>query len=190
MDEMDKSIPGAEEVDDRTLKKILRKRTKDLAAPATDWKESLSASENMVVLRVGGEDYAIRLDDVEEIMRLPPITPVPCVPEHFRGIINRRGNILTIVDLKCFFTGKNARLGKESRIVIISREKMALGLLVDRADKIEAIPPENIKPPMRKGGGVQEEFCIGVITLGKRMVVLVDSYRLLMDDRMRVEKEI
>ena len=190
MDEMEQSVRGVEEIDDGKLKEILKKRADDLAIPAADRKESLSTTENMVVLKVGGEDYAFRLDDVEEIMWVPPITPVPCVPKHFRGVINRRGNILTVVDLMGFFTGENGRLGQKSRIVIISRDKMALGLLVDKAEKIISIPPENIKPPLKKGGRVQEEFCIGVITLGKRLVVLVDSYRLLKDDRMRVETEI
>ena len=186
--EMEKASGKGPVDDHKAFLRKLKKRAEELARPADDREGRLAEEENLLLMKVGKEEYALRLGAVEEIMRLPPITPVPCVPEHFTGVINRRGNILPLIDLQHVFTEKRSKNNPDSRVVVITRHNLYLGLQVDAADKIITVPSKEIKPPLKKGGGTQEEFCTGVVTLGKRMLVLIDSDRLLQDDRMKVDK--
>jgi purine-binding chemotaxis protein CheW len=173
--------------DSRSLHDVWKKRAEELARPAQGTGESL-IGEKIIILRVGKERYAFRVDEVEEVMRVPPITPVPCVPSHVIGVINRRGSILPLVDLKVFFGGQRGAESRESRVVVLSHGKLSLGLLVEAADQIVTLPADSIKPALKRGEGIHEEFCAGVITTGKKLMVLIDSSRLLHDDRMKVDK--
>ncbi len=184
---MDRDVRDSSAGEARILRELWRQRAFELAKPPQGAEETL-LWEKLVILRIGKERYAFRVDEVEEIMRLLPVTPVPCVPPHIVGVVNRRGTILPIVDLQVFFGGTRAPETKDSRIVVLSRNRLSLGLLVDAADQIIGFPLEGIMPPLRREEGPQEEFSAGVITLHNRMVVLIDSWKLLRDDKMKVEK--
>jgi purine-binding chemotaxis protein CheW len=178
---------GSGSHDATELRTLWRRRARELSVPTSQEREG-PLTEKLIILRVGRERYAFRVDDVEEIMRVPAVTPVPCVPPAYLGVVNRRGTILPLVDLKVFFGGERAPLTVDSRVVVLSRERLTLGLLAEAADKILGIPAERIGPPPRRGPGLQEDFCAGVLTLDRKVVVLIDSLKLLQDDRLRVDK--
>jgi purine-binding chemotaxis protein CheW len=168
------------------LEAAWRRRAEELARPTSQAGESMLA-EKSIVMRLGQELYAFLVRDVEEILRLHPITPVPCVPPHFLGVINRRGSILPIVDLRYFFSAERTEVRDDSRIVVLTRRRLGLGFLVEGADELVSIPVDSIKQPIRRGESKHEEYAAGVFNLGKKMVVLLDSARLLEDDTMKVE---
>jgi purine-binding chemotaxis protein CheW len=184
MDRQDRDTASGGET---ALRDLWRRRAAELARPQQEAEDSLRW-EKVIILRIGKERYAFRVDDVEEIMRLLPITPVPCVPPYLLGVVNRRGSILPIVDLQVFFGGSRSPETRDSRIVVLSRNKLTLGLMVEAADQIVSIPAQGVMPPLRRDEGPQEEFCAGVVTLGTRMVVLIDSAKLLRDDKMKVDQ--
>ncbi len=186
LDHMNDQARQDERLSRAALEAVWRRRAEELARPATQIGESMLA-EKGIVMRLGHELYAFLVRDVEEILRLHPITPVPCVPPHFMGVINRRGTILPIVDLRFFFSGERTEVRDDSRIVVLTRRRLGLGFLVEGADELVAIPVESIKVPIRRGESKHEDYASGVFNLGKKMVVLLDSARLLEDDTMRVE---
>lgn len=176
-----------EDVLQRELRDLWRERARELSRPAQEAQDSI-LWEKLLILKVGKERYALRVHDVEEIIRVPAITPVPCVPVHFRGVINRRGTILPIVDMRLFFDGTATEQSRENRIIVLSRNRYSLGILAEGADKFTAYPTHDIKPPIHKGEGVQNDFCEGVVTIERRMILLVDTAKLLADDRMTVDR--
>lgn len=186
MDQIE-TVSGLKDSDnEEKLQALWKKRAEELARPSKEEEESL-IWQKLIILQVGNERYAFKVDDIEEIMQVPPITMVPCTPPHYIGVINRRGSILPVVDLKVLFGSKRGKVTKESRVVVLNNNRLVIGLLVEAADQIIGLPPEKIKPPLKSGEGTHAEFCSGVITLGKDVVVLIDSLKLLKDYRMRVE---
>ncbi len=187
MSDIDRAAEPAPEERDKVLREKWRRLAVELANPPEEERENL-LWEKIIILKVGKERYAFRLDNVEEIMRVPRVTPVPCVPKHFRGVINRRGTVLPVVDLKVFFGGSHGSETTESRVIVLSHGKLNLGLLVEAADSIVGLAPESIQQAPRRGTGIQEEFSEGMITLARKVIVLLDSTRLLQDGRMKVDK--
>lgn len=187
MSEMEVITGQKDDIGEKELHELWRKRAESMAKPPEEGEEDL-LWEKLIVLKVGKEIYSFRVKDVEEIMRVPPITMVPCVPAYFIGVINRRGSILPLVDLKVFFGYEKMAETRDSRVIVLSRNRLNLGFLVEAADKIISLPADKIKPPGKRGEGIHEEFCAGVITMGKQIVVLIDSLLLLQDQRLKIDK--
>jgi purine-binding chemotaxis protein CheW len=149
------------------------------AAPAQEQRAAAEAAEHLATFFLDREEYGVDVRQVQEIRRTAEITSVPRAPEFIRGVINLRGRILPVLDLKRKLGLGEVLAGRATRIVVVRVRERLLGLLVDGASqvlkvavsRIEAAPEEVVE----KGG----DYIRGVAKLEDRLIILVDLERLL-----------
>lgn len=132
----------------------------------------------IVGFRVGQETFGVPIGSVQEILRPLPVTPVPGAPPHVEGVINLRGRIISIVDLRkrC---GAPAEPQRRNRIVVAETGGRSIGLMVDSASEVLRIAENSIEPPASVFGQAEPGFVTGVAKLANRLVILVDIAKLL-----------
>jgi purine-binding chemotaxis protein CheW len=134
---------------------------------------------HIVGFRVGRETYGVPIKLILEIVRVPEITAVPDAPDHIEGVINLRGKIVSIIDLRKRFREKQITHSRHNRILIMELGGRLAGLVVDGASEVMKIPATDIEPPPAgfQDSGLQ---CVtGVAKFGGRLVVLLDITKLL-----------
>lgn len=151
-----------------------------LMAPAREERKPVEAQEHLVTFLLGEEEYGLDVRLVQEIIRLTEITPVPRAPEFVKGVINLRGRIIPVVDLK-----HRLRLGhvdqttRAARIVVAKLRERLVGLLVDGASQVLKIPLSLIEPAPEEVVEVDVDYIRGVAKLESRLVILMDLTRIL-----------
>jgi purine-binding chemotaxis protein CheW len=133
----------------------------------------------LVGFRIGRETFGLPISIVREIVRVPEITSVPNAPEYIEGVINLRGRIIPIVDLRKRFGDKQAALDKKSRIIVVDLESRGIGLLVNSASEVLRIPPSDIAAPHTVFQEGELNYIRGVGKLKGRLVILLDLSRVL-----------
>jgi len=134
---------------------------------------------HIVGFRVGRETYGVPIHLILEIVRVPDITAVPDAPEYIEGVINLRGKIVSIMDLRKRFGEKQILGGRHNRILVMEVQGRLAGLIVDGASEVMKIPGSEVEPPpaVFQESGLQ---CVtGVAKHGGRLVVLLDMGKLL-----------
>ncbi len=138
----------------------------------------MSGELQLVGFRVGGQSYAVPIESVREIVRLPEISAVPQSPEYIAGVMNLRGRILPVVDLRKRFSVPGEDSTK-NRVLVTSRDGKLVGFLVDAASEVLKITPESIEPSPKLFGENHERCVTGVAKCGGRLVILLDADKLL-----------
>ncbi len=128
---------------------------------------------------LGGEEYAIPIDRIVEIVPHRQTTPVPNTDGTIVGILSLRGVVVTILDMRSRLGGKGLEVTAETRFVVIGLEKEMVGLLVDRVRRVVRFSEKEIEPPPRIGSGEGSDCVAGVIERGGKIVVVLDLDRLL-----------
>lgn len=132
----------------------------------------------VVSFDIGSEEYAVDILDVQEIIRMVEITPVPKAPYYVEGVINLRGKVIPIIDLRQRFGLSEAERTKETRIVVVDVSRVILGLVVDSVSEVLRVPSSLIEsPPNGKQGGA--EFHKGVGRINGRLLIMLSLNRLL-----------
>jgi purine-binding chemotaxis protein CheW len=149
------------------------------AAPVQDHRTAVEATEHLATFFLDREEYGVDVRQVQEIRRTTEITSVPRAPEFIRGVINLRGRILPVLDLKRKLGLGEVEAGRATRIVVVRVKERLLGLLVDGASQVLKVEVSRIEPPpeevVEKGG----DYIRGVAKLDDRLIILVDLERLL-----------
>jgi purine-binding chemotaxis protein CheW len=149
------------------------------AAPAQEQRAAAEATEHLVTFYLDREEYGMDVRQVQEIRRLTEITTVPRAPEFIRGVINLRGRILPVLDLKRKLGLGEVAESRAARIVVVRVRERLIGLMVDGASQVPKIPVSRIEPPpeevVERGG----DYIRGVAKLDDRLIILVDLERLL-----------
>ena len=133
----------------------------------------------IVGFRIGHETFGLPIAIVREIVRVPEITPVPNAPQYIEGVVNLRGRIIPVVDLRKRFGGEIAELNKKSRVVVVELETRIVGLIVNSASEVLRIPPSEIEAPQNIFQEGEINFITGVGKLNGRLVMLLDLNRIL-----------
>ncbi len=139
----------------------------------------MSRELHIVGFQIGRETYGVPITSLHEIVRVPEITAVPDAPEYLEGVINLRGKIVSVMDLRKRFGIKQAELKKGNRILVVEHSGRLAGLIVDSASEVVKIPSEDVEAPP---AAFQEGGLNCVTGLGKvrgRLIVLLDMSRLL-----------
>jgi len=134
---------------------------------------------HIVGFQIGRETYGVPITSLHEIVRVPEITAVPDAPDYLEGVINLRGKIVSVMDLRKRFGQKHAELKKRNRILVVEHSGRLAGLIVDAASEVVKIPVEDVEAPP----AVFQEGGLNCVTgLGKvhgRLIVLLDMTKLL-----------
>jgi purine-binding chemotaxis protein CheW len=133
----------------------------------------------VVGFRIGRETFGLPISIVREIVRVPEITFVPNAPDYIEGVINLRGRIIPIVDLRKRFGEKLSEPSKKNRIVVVELETRAIGLIVNSASEVLRIPPSEIEEPHNVFKEGELNYITGVGKLNGRLVILLDLNRIL-----------
>jgi purine-binding chemotaxis protein CheW len=149
------------------------------AAPVREQRTAVEATEHLATFFLDSEEYGVDVRQVQEIRRVTEITTVPRAPEFVRGVINLRGRILPVLDLKRKLGLGDVALERASRIVVVRVRERRLGLLVDGASQVLKVPVSRIEAApdevIDKGG----DYIRGVAKLDDRLIILIDLERAL-----------
>lgn len=167
-------------------KKILKARARELAKGTGEQEESGESIE-VVEFIVAYERYGIESSYVTEVYPLKDITPLPGTPLFLAGIINVRGRIISVVDIKKFFDLPEKGLGDFNKLVILASETMELGVLADEIPGVGKIAVSQLQSAPATFTGVREEYLKGITR--DRMAV-IDGKKLLSDKRLIVYQEV
>lgn len=140
--------------------------------------QRLVPSDQFVVSRIGAQAYALPIAAVREIVRVPEITPVPQSPDFVAGVINLRGRIIPVIDMRKRLQQPAANSPK-NRILVLSRDGKPIGVLVDSASEVIKLEPSQIEPAPKLFGDSTETYVTGVAKDHGRILVLLDAERLL-----------
>jgi purine-binding chemotaxis protein CheW len=165
-------------------KKVLKARA-DLLALEPE-KEREDEQIEVVEFLLLNEHYGIESHYIREVYPIKDFTPLPCTPPFVFGLINVRGQIISVIDIKKFFDMPEKGISDLNKVIIIHDEKMEFGILADSVAGVRKIAVSEIEPPLPTLTGIREEFLRGVT--GERMVIL-DAKRLLTDKNIIVHEE-
>jgi purine-binding chemotaxis protein CheW len=133
----------------------------------------------IVGFRIGNETYGVRIGAVREIVRVPEITAVPSAPDTVEGVINLRGKIIPVMDLRKRFGLTEIRPDKKNRILVVELENKLLGLIVNSASEVLKISPSDIEAPGSVFADGESGYVTGVGKLSGRLIILLDISKLL-----------
>lgn len=133
----------------------------------------------LVGFRIGRETFGLPISIVREIIRVPEITAVPDAPHYVEGVINLRGRIIPVVDLRKRFGETLIEPHKKNRVVVVELERRAVGLIVNSASEVLRIPPSEIEHPSEVFPEGERGFITGVGKLDGRLVILLDLKKIL-----------
>ena len=119
------------------------------------------------------EEYGIEITKVQEIIGMLPITRVPRTPEYVRGVVNLRGKVIPIVDLRRKF-GLDAAGAEETCIIVVQVRGVQLGVVVDRVSEVSAVAAADIEEPPSFGADVHTEYLLGLGKVNGRVKLLLD----------------
>lgn len=133
----------------------------------------------IVGFRIGRETFGLPISSVREIIRVPEITSVPNAPEYIEGVINLRGRIIPVVDLRKRLGVKLAGPNKENRVVVVELETRPIGLIVSSASEVLRVPRSEIEEPHHVFLESGVNYISGVGKLDGRLVILLDLEKIL-----------
>jgi len=134
----------------------------------------LAEETQLVSFRLGSEEYGVNIMQVQEIIKLTDITQVPKAPAFVEGIIDLRGRVLPIVDLRERFGMEQREDTDATRIVVVNIDDMTVGLIVDSVSEVLRIPNRSIEPPPPIIAGIESRFLQGIGRVNKRLLILLD----------------
>lgn len=135
-----------------------------------------------VTYRLDEETYGINVMQVQEVLRYTEIAPVPGAPDYVMGIINLRGNVVTVIDTRARFGLPSSEITDNSRIVIIESDEHVVGILVDSVAEVVYLRSSEIDSAPNVGTEESAKFIQGVSNRDNELLILVDLNKLLSDD--------
>ena len=132
-----------------------------------------------VTFRLGDEIYGIDVLQVQEVLRITEISPVPGAPNHVLGIINLRGNVVTVIDARNRFGLAPKETDDSSRIVVVDAYEKVVGLLVDNVSEVAYVPNSQIEMAPNVGTDEGNKFVSGVSNRDGELLIMVDLAKLI-----------
>ena len=135
-----------------------------------------------VTFRLDNEKYGIKVMQVQEVLRMTEIAPVPGAPDYVLGIINLRGNVVTVIDTRRRFGLMDAEPDDATRIVIVEAENQVVGILVDSVAEVVDLRASEIETAPNVGNDESSKYIQGVCSRENELLILVDVNKLLSDE--------
>jgi purine-binding chemotaxis protein CheW len=174
--------PGPDE-----RRKILRARARSLAVGSK--KEAVSPHPLLEVVEfvLGPEHYGIESCHIREILPLSEFTPLPCTPAFVLGLVNVRGQILSIIDIKKLFDLPEKGLTDLNKVIVVHGNQMELGILADAIVGVRSIALEELQPSLPTLTGIRAEYLKGIT---KGPIVVLDVEKMLSDETILVNEAV
>ncbi len=133
-------------------------------------------------LSLGEEIFALEIKYVTEIVGVQPITPIPEVPEYVKGVINLRGKIIPVIDMRLKFRKPPIEYTDRTCIIVVDIEEMSVGLIVDNVVEVVTIPAGSIVPPPDSRTGIQNRYLKGIGMVDSKVILLLESSKILSEE--------
>jgi len=145
--------------------------------------------KQLVIFKLGNEDFGIEIVSVEGIVKLQEIIRIPQAPAYMEGITNLRGSVLPVIDLAKRFGLPALEQTRDSRIVVAFAGAVKLGMIVSAVSEVLTIDDSVIEPPPPMASAISSEYIVGVAKIEKRLVILLDLAKVLtLDEKVQVSK--
>ncbi|MCK4461773.1 MAG: chemotaxis protein CheW [candidate division Zixibacteria bacterium] len=128
----------------------------------------------LVSFNIGSEEFGVDILKVQEINRMVEITRVPQAPPYVEGVINLRGKVIPIVDLRKRFNMEEKEYDKNTRIVVVDISGNIMGMVVDSVSEVLRLPANTIEPPPEIVASINSEYIKGVAKLEDRLLIFLD----------------
>jgi purine-binding chemotaxis protein CheW len=128
----------------------------------------------LVTFKLGNEEYAVNILKVQEINRMKEITRVPNTPAYVEGVINLRGKVIPVVNLRAKFSLAERENDIQSRIMIMDIQGITMGLVVDAVSEVLRIPSSIVEPTPPMASTISAEYIKGIAKLEDRLIILLD----------------
>ena len=154
--------------------------------------ESANSSElQLVIFRLGAEEFGVEITRVKEIIRMQEITRVPRAPHFLEGVINLRGKIIPVIDLRKRLGWKAADLDHKARIIVIENRGSLTGFIVDAVTEVLRVPEQTSELPRSLTTDVNQRFITAIGIVGERLIILLDMDHILsLDERQAVQETV
>jgi len=144
----------------------------------------LVAGCELLSFSLGAEYYGVDILKVQEIRGYDTVTRIPDAPDWLKGVINLRGAIVPVIDLRIKFKLSSVAYNEFTVMIILNLASRVVGIVVDAVSDVTRLTPEQIKPAPEFGAGIDTRYISGLGTLDDRMLILVDIERLLHTDEL------
>jgi purine-binding chemotaxis protein CheW len=138
--------------------------------------------KELVLFELGKEVYGVDISVVIEIIRMQPITKVPKAPFFVEGVINLRGKVIPIVDMRKRFGLPKAEQNKDNRIMVLDSGGQNIGIIIDAVTEVLRIPSDSVEPPSNIIVSAASDYLLGIAKHDKNMIILLDMERVLSKD--------
>ncbi|WLD95175.1 chemotaxis protein CheW [Alkalihalobacillus sp. AL-G] len=132
-----------------------------------------------IVFQLKDEEYGVDVHQVKSIERIQEITRVPRTPSFVKGVINLRGIVTPIINLRSRFDIEEADYTEDTRIVIVHANDLEVGMIVDSANDVIDVPVDSVEPAPEVVGGISAEYLEGVAKLERRLLILLNLEKVL-----------
>jgi purine-binding chemotaxis protein CheW len=155
-------------------------------------KEQLSTEnyqDQIISFKVGDEEYGLEILSVREVIRIKEITKLPKAPDFVTGVINLRGDVIPIIDLRKKFGLSFREYSEMTRVIVVEVERKLMGMVVDSVSHVIRIGQDQIVPPPTLVGGISADYIRGVGKLDERLIVLLNIGKILTsEEKIELEK--
>lgn len=133
----------------------------------------------IVSFRLAKEEYGVNIMHVQEVILIGPITEMAQVPNYVRGLINLRGHVIPIIDLRVRFSLEDAAMTESSRIIILNLDKRTIGIVVDAVNEVLRVSSDQVEPTPRGITGVEHQHVMGLVRFEEKLIILLNIERLI-----------
>ncbi len=143
--------------------------------------QTTSQERQLVVFDLNSEAYGVDISAVREIIRMQEITRVPRAPEFVEGVINLRGKVIPVVDLRARFHMAKADHNTDNRIVVVDVSGQDIGMVVDAVTEVSRVPSSSIEPPSSVITTNDSGYMTGIVKADDKLIILLDISKVIMD---------
>ncbi|MBA7664464.1 hypothetical protein ES703_72525 [subsurface metagenome] len=142
-------------------------------------KAAADALTQLISFMIGKEEYGLEILTVKEVIRIREITKIPKAPVFVKGIINLRGDVIPIIDLREKFGLETEEYTIMTRVIIVEVDGKAIGMVVDSVSQVIRIAQSEVEPPPPLIGGLSTEYLRGVGKIGEKLIILLNIIKIL-----------
>lgn len=139
-------------------------------------------SSRYLTFHLGEEDYGIEIRYVTEIVGIQKITEVPDMPEFVMGVINLRGQVIPVIDVRLRFNMPLRNYDERTCVIVVNIDDSVVGLIVDTVQEVREIRPENVSPVPKLGRSEKARYILGMGKVGDEVIILLDVGKLLREE--------
>ncbi len=143
-----------------------------------------------LTFHLGKESYGIEIQFVTEIIVMQEITKVPDLPKSMLGVVNLRGNVISVMDMRTRFHLESREYDDRTCIIVVNIEDLAIGLLVDTVNEVLNIPQEQVDPPPKTHSGIKSNYILGMGKIENQVKILLDIEKILHEEELEQVQQV